>query len=178
MIISVPLLHNIMRLLPKDSLHEGTSNMTSLHAGSTSLYPGNTTSGNTTPIMQYTNDWTLISAMVVIVAMYGTKQLLTINAFGYAYILVNNSCKTDKRGAVNGFGFAMGGFIKMFGPLIGGSLLAWVCSFLLHFINFITLNNNTYFASSFKVSDKRTNLGCMVSFVSAFVFRAYNLKGI
>ena len=55
----------------------------------------------------------------------GTLSLLSTTVFTSSFLLINNSCLSKQRGAVNGLAMFVASFTKAMGPIVGAELFAW-----------------------------------------------------
>jgi MFS family permease len=65
-------------------------------------------------------------AMMALVGfLFGMTSLVSVTTFATSFMLINNSCSNDDRGAVNGLAMTVASLTKAMGPVIGSSILAW-----------------------------------------------------
>jgi MFS family permease len=62
---------------------------------------------------------------VIVGLLRGMCSLISVTIFSTSFMLINNSCSNDDRGAVNGLAMTIASMTKAMGPAIGSSLLAW-----------------------------------------------------
>ena len=62
---------------------------------------------------------------VVVGFLRGMSSLVSVTTFSTSFMLINNSCSNDDRGAVNGLAMTIASVTKAIGPAVGSSLLAW-----------------------------------------------------
>jgi len=63
--------------------------------------------------------------MVVVGFLFGMSSVCSVTTFATSFMLINNSCSNDERGAVNGLAMTIASITKAIGPVIGSSILAW-----------------------------------------------------
>jgi MFS family permease len=66
--------------------------------------------------------WWVINLLSILKNVFGTM------VFTSSFLLVNNSVRTDQRGAANGIAMSLVSLFKAIGPAAGGSLYAWAQS--------------------------------------------------
>ena len=57
--------------------------------------------------------------------LFGMTSLVSVTTFSTSFMLINNSCSNDDRGAVNGLAMTIASVTKAVGPVVGSSILAW-----------------------------------------------------
>ena len=62
---------------------------------------------------------------IVVGFLRGMSSLVSVTTFSTSFMLINNSCSNDDRGAVNGLAMTIASVTKAIGPAVGSSLLAW-----------------------------------------------------
>ena len=55
----------------------------------------------------------------------GLGKGLTSSGFTASFLIINNSCRTDQRGRVNGLGMSLSSGFKAVGPMLGAVCYAW-----------------------------------------------------
>jgi MFS family permease len=63
--------------------------------------------------------------MTIVGLLFGMTSLISVTTFSTSFMLINNSCSNDDRGAVNGLAMTVASITKAVGPVMGSSLLAW-----------------------------------------------------
>ena len=66
-----------------------------------------------------------IGMMLIVGLLFGMSSVVSVTTFSTSFMLINNSCNNDERGAVNGLAMTVASITKAIGPVLGSSILAW-----------------------------------------------------
>lgn len=91
-------------------------------------------------------EWFLVLVCVASIA----NAVLNNNTFVCCNLIVNNSCYSDERGAMNGLVMALGSVFKALGPLLGAEIFAW------------SINSKNPFPFDYHFSFYLLSVGCVL----------------